>query len=222
MSDGQVEIGVVCSDPLRLVGLQTILEESAGLQSRAATLEEAAEATDLSAIVLDLSGLNRNVNETLAFLRQLQPEARVVVIGDGLEPGQIQSVIAAGAKGYLPDSADEVQIRTALKVVLDGSIWAPRKVLSRLMETGGVPPAGDNKKFADEMTHRERDVLRLLLDGRNNRQIAETMGIGAVTVKAHMGRMLRKAGVKNRVELTLKALADTARQEPTAKSRSRS
>ena len=64
------------------------------------------------------------------------------------------------------------------------------------------------------MTYRERDVMRLLLDGRTNRQIADSMGIELVTVKAHLGRMLRKAGVKNRVELTLRAMQSTGWDRP--------
>jgi len=51
-------------------------------------------------------------------------------------------------------------------------------------------------------------VLRLLMDGNTNRHIAEAMGIDEVTVKAHLGRMLRKTGASNRVELTLRALEE--------------
>ena len=69
-------------------------------------------------------------------------------------------------------------------------------------------------RCSDQMTHRELQVLHLLKDGRSNKQIAESMGVESVTVKAHLGRMLRKAGVKNRVALTLKAMAeDSGRPE---------
>ena len=72
--------------------------------------------------------------------------------------------------------------------------------------TAGAGPEGD--RVSELLTPRERDVLRLLMEGRSNRQIAESMGVDLVTVKAHLGRMLRKAGVKNRVELTLKAMGE--------------
>jgi DNA-binding NarL/FixJ family response regulator len=58
------------------------------------------------------------------------------------------------------------------------------------------------------MTPREREVLHLLKEGGSNRDIAAAMGIDEVTVKAHLGRMLRKTGASNRVELTLRALED--------------
>jgi DNA-binding NarL/FixJ family response regulator len=62
--------------------------------------------------------------------------------------------------------------------------------------------------IAEKMTPREQEVLRLLMDGNTNRHIAEAMGIDEVTVKAHLGRMLRKTGASNRVELTLRALEE--------------
>ena len=57
------------------------------------------------------------------------------------------------------------------------------------------------------MTAREKQVLELLIDGKPNREIARLLGIDEVTVKAHLGRMLRKTRSKNRVDLTLRALA---------------
>jgi len=209
----QAKVGVVAADPLRLVGLQTILEEDAGLVSRAVRLEEAFTADDLAAVVLDSAGMD-NLPEALARFRRERPTARVVVVGDRVEPDYVQAVIAAGAKGYLPGTANEAEIRMAMQVVLDGSVWAPRKVLARLIEAGGVTfaPGEGGGRFSDQMTQREQEVLRLLMDGRTNREIAEVMSVETVTVKAHLGRMLRKAGVKNRVELTLKAMAENGNE----------
>jgi DNA-binding NarL/FixJ family response regulator len=149
-----------------------------------------------------------NLPEALMRFRRERHDVKVIVLGDGLGPDQIQVIIAAGAKGYLSATADEEEIRTAMQVVLEGSVWAPRKVLAKLLEAGGVTSTPAGAAFSDQMTHREREVLRLLMDGQNNRQIAEALGIEPVTVKAHLGRMLRKARVKNRIELTIKAMAD--------------
>jgi DNA-binding CsgD family transcriptional regulator len=103
----------------------------------------------------------------------------------------------------------------AMEVVLDGSIWAPRKVLARLIDAGsanaaqaGTAAAAANVAVEASMTPREREVLHLLMDGRSNRDIAGAMGIDEVTVKAHLGRMLRKTRSANRVELTLRAMEE--------------
>ena len=95
--------------------------------------------------------------------------------------------------------------------VRDGSVWAPRKVLARLIDAGGVPAADaaalpSTDSIEHKMTPRELEVLHLLMAGKSNRHIASAMHIDEVTVKAHLGRMLRKTGSSNRVELTLRAM----------------
>lgn len=210
MNEGsRVRVGVVAVDPLRSMGLQTILEESARLETCALTLQRAAEDENVAAVVIDSAGVS-DLPELLSRLRRERPSLRAIVVGESNDAGHIQEMIRAGAKGYLAATANESEIRMAMDVVLDGSVWAPRKVLARLLEAGGVPPVGDGggDPIAQRMTPRELDVLELLMEGRTNRQIADSMGIDPVTVKAHLGRMLRKVGVKNRVELTLRAIAD--------------
>ncbi len=202
----QTNVGVVAHDPLRVAGLQSILESCPGVISRAMRFEEAIAADDLGVVLLD-SACVGNLPEALMRFRRERHAARVIVLGDGLSTRQVQSIIAAGAKGFLSGSADEDEIRNAMRVVLEGSVWAEAQVLARLIEAGGVTSPPGEATFSDRMTLREREVLRLLMDGQTNRQIAETMGIEPVTVKAHLGRMLRKARVKNRIELTVKAMA---------------
>jgi DNA-binding NarL/FixJ family response regulator len=203
----QTIVGVVALDPLRLAGLQSILESCPGIVSQAVRFEEAITAEDLGIVLLD-SACVGNLPEALMRFRRERQDVRVVVLGSGLGPNQVQAIIAAGAKGYLSGTADEDEIRNAIRVVLEGSVWAEPQVLARLIEAGGVTSPPGEATFSDRMTHREREVLRLLMDGQTNRQIAETLGIEQVTVKAHLGRMLRKARVKNRIELTVKAMAE--------------
>jgi DNA-binding NarL/FixJ family response regulator len=203
----QTIVGVVALDPLRLAGLQSILESCPGIASRAVRFEEAIAADDLGIVLLD-SACVGNLPEALMRFRRERQDARVIVLGSALSPRQVQSIIAAGAKGYLSGTADENEISNAIRVVLEGSVWADPQVMARLIEAGGVTSPAGEAAFSDRMTHREREVLRLLMDGQTNREIAATLGIEQVTVKAHLGRMLRKARVKNRIELTVKAMAD--------------
>lgn len=207
-------IGVVASDPLRLVGMEAILSELPGMTAVPLDLEKLASAGDLAVLMLEARATDA-VPEIVAKLRRERPQLRIIVVGEGLDPLVIESVIGAGAKGYLAETASEAEIRMALEVVLDGSVWAPRKVLARLLESSGstaasTPAAGD--RIEDRMTARELEVLQLLKDGRSNRAIAEALGIDEATVKAHLGRMLRKTGAHNRVELTLRAIEERSGQ----------
>ncbi|WP_263370757.1 response regulator transcription factor [Granulicella cerasi] len=207
-------IGILASDPLRSIGLESILNEIDGLE--AVILSPAhlwKQLATLSALVLDTRMSNGQLPEMLSRIRRESPQSKVVVVGASVEPLHVQAVIGAGAKGYLAETASESEFRMAMEVVLDGSVWAPRKVLARLLEEGGTSSSktATGLSVASKMTPREHEVLRLLKDGKSNRDIAQALGIDETTVKAHLGRMLRKTGTANRVELTLRAMEEEER-----------
>ena len=205
-SESIAQIGIVAADPLRSVGLLAILENMPALQALALDWDTAFENDELAGILIDVRLNMSDLLETIYRLRRERPEMKVIAMGVPLEPAQVQAVIAAGAKGYLAETASEGEIRMAVEVVLDGSVWAPRKVLAQLIDAGGVQAASSANTIANKMTPREAEVLRLLTEGKSNRDIAQALDIDEVTVKAHLGRMLRKTGATNRVELTLRSL----------------
>lgn len=208
-------IGVVASDPLRLLGMEAILSELPGLKPVPLELEQVASAGDLAVVIVEARIAGDQIADVVARLRRERPHLRIVVVGETLDPQIIETVIGAGAKGYLAETAGESEIRMALEVVLDGSVWAPRKVLARLIESGTATSTASEaaaNRIENRMTAREREVLELLMEGRSNRAIAEALGIDEATVKAHLGRMLRKTGAHNRVELTLRAIEERSSQ----------
>ena len=210
-SEAPAKIGLVASDPLRLVGMEAILSDLPGMEAVPLELDQLSSTTGLAVLILEARSGGDALQELISRLRREHPQLRIVVVGESLDPILIEQVIGAGAKGYLAETASEAEIRMALEVVLDGSVWAPRKVLAKLIE-GGSSSASSSAAGADSivkrMTAREREVLEHLMDGRSNRAIAEALGIDEATVKAHLGRMLRKTGAHNRVELTLRAIEE--------------
>jgi DNA-binding NarL/FixJ family response regulator len=214
----KAKVGVVAVDPLRSVGLLAILEDAAGVEAVPMQLSDSIDLDGIDALLLDSRAPIDEMCDLVTRLRRDRPKVKIVVMGALMEADHVQSVIGAGAKGYLPETASEGEIRMAMDVVLDGSIWAPRKVLARLIDAGGgafSASASDGTTVVGVMTPRELEVLHLLMDGRNNRDIASAMGIDEVTVKAHLGRMLRKTRSNNRVELTLRAIEErTHRNAP--------
>ena len=115
----------------------------------------------------------------------------------------VERVIGAGAKGYLTHSVTSAEMQMAIKIVLDGSVWAPRKVLARLLERGMAEQRKSKKLPA--LTPREKDVLRKLGQGSSNKEIGSELLIDASAVKAHVGRLMRKLGVANRTALSVEA-----------------
>jgi DNA-binding NarL/FixJ family response regulator len=191
-------IGVVSADALRVEGLRAVLEHCDLLQLTAPdTLRE----VDLAMVLIDTR--EEDLFAMMAAFRRARPSMRLIVLGSRIEPAFIQRVVGSGAKGYLLHTATAREILMAVDVVGDGSIWAPRKVLASLIDTYSPTEA---RPPEIKLTPREREVIELLIAGRANREIASTLGVETKTVKSHVGRLLQKFGVPNRVALTVRAL----------------
>src|SRR5580698_3478729 len=135
-SQGPLKLGLVATDPLRILGLETIFAEGGikGVPVEIVPLSVpgALDASGVSLILID-AACTDHIFELLATFRRTRPHLRLIVMG--LEEGHqhIQSIIGAGAKGYLPHSATGDDVRMAIEIVQDGSVWAPRKVLAKLL-----------------------------------------------------------------------------------------
>ena len=193
-------IGVVATDPLRVLGLKAIFSEAVQLEIVHLSVPGALDDGNLSLVLID-SECTDHLFELIATFRQVRPQLRLIVLGNETAQDYIQRVIGAGAKGYLSLNAKESELRLAVEMVRDGSVWAPRRVLSRLLDRlpGGTKSPAARPRF----TAREHQVLNLLRAGQSNREIAAALGIDEGTVKAHVGRLMRKVGVSNRIALTV-------------------
>jgi len=144
--------------------------------------------------------------DLLAKLKAAKPRLKLIVMGAETDEETIISAIAAGAKGYLEETATPEQVIMCIDVVASGSIWAPRKVLSAFVDRMLNPE--DNKPVRRHnltFTKREEEVLNLLRAARSNREIALTMGIEERTVKSYIAKLIRKVGVENRIALSVRA-----------------
>ncbi len=201
----RLRMGLIATDPLRIMGLQAIFAEGLKADVIPLSVPGALDASGVSLILIDATCTD-HIHELLATFRRSRPHLRLVVIGLENDHEYIQKIIGAGAKGYLTHGAKESEIRLAIEIVQDGSVWAPRKVLARLLEASsggdGQAPVGEPR-----ITEREGQVLRLLVAGSPNREIASALGIDEATVKAHVGRLMRKVGVTNRIALTMQAMS---------------
>jgi DNA-binding NarL/FixJ family response regulator len=196
-------LGLVATDELRIAGLRALLTD--GCERELVMLSEpgALETIGLELVMVD-SSATEHLLELLASFRRLRPRIRLLVIGGDNEPGFIEQAVAAGARGVLSTQATAAEVKMAVDVVSDGSVWAPRRILSKLLDkaTETPPPAA----VEVHLTRRELEVLDLLLLGLSNREIAHALDVEQATVKAHLGRLMRKAGVKNRTALGVHAM----------------
>jgi DNA-binding NarL/FixJ family response regulator len=204
----QVRIGVVASTPLRSMGLASILEDALGVETIPLELDAASAEEDMDALLVDLNAPIETMLHVVGRLREEQPALKILVMGAAMPMEDIQALVGAGVKGFLLDSSGESEIRMAMEVVLDGSIWGPRKVLAKLIEANAALAVAPLTPVDEAITERELEVLNLLISGRSNREIAEVLGVEEGTVKSHMGKMLHKTASSNRVELALRALKE--------------
>jgi DNA-binding NarL/FixJ family response regulator len=190
-------IGVVATDALRVLGLQSILPQFEIIHLSA---PGALDDINLSLVLIDAE-CTSHLFELIATFHHIRPQLKLIVLGTETGPEYIQRIIGAGAKGYLTLTAKESELAMAIDMVRDGSVWAPRRVLSRLLDR--QPGFTSSASTPPQFTPRELQVLDLLRAGRSNREIGLVLGIDEGTVKAHIGRLLRKVGVNNRIALTI-------------------
>jgi DNA-binding NarL/FixJ family response regulator len=208
-SKGPLKLGLVATDPLRILGLQTIFAEAGSkggpVEIVPLSVPGAMDSSGVSLILID-SACTDHIFELLAAFRRTRPHLRLIVLGLEEDHEHIQRIIGAGAKGYLAHSAKAGEVRLAIEIVNDGSAWAPRKVLANLIDLSSAELSRTGSVDQPKFTTRESQVLKLLADGHPNRVIAEELGIDLATVKKHVGTLMRKVGVKNRITLSIEVM----------------
>jgi DNA-binding NarL/FixJ family response regulator len=206
-----IRIGLVADEPIRLAGLASILDRPAR-QSRAKLLPVTGSITELLSgatpeyLVVDLHSASSGL-KALDTIRRERPEIRLIVIGPEDDDELAMNAILAGARAYLDPKAGPRMVRKAIEAVTEGSIWAPRRVLTRIIDRLLKVSESRLAMTVPQLTARERQVLELILMARSNREIASQLHIGERTVRAHLGRLMRKAGVDNRIKLSMSALS---------------
>ncbi len=208
--DRPLRVALVAAHPLRVVGFQALFEDNPAVTVVSAQLQDVLRDKSLDVALLGAQPMDPML-ELIRTLRAFRPDLRVIVMGDEAQDSDIERIIAAGARGYLPQIATEAEILMALREVFEGSVWAPRRILSRLIDQVGMPspPPSEFAKNAavqGNLTEREMQVLTLLATGANNREIGRALLIEEPTVKSHLGSLMRKTGVQNRISLIMHAM----------------
>ncbi len=209
-SPDTIRIGVVAGEPIRLAGLATIFDQPAQegqpqLVPVVGRMEELLADPHLEYLVIDLHASSGGV-EMLDSVRKVRPDIRQIVIGPERDEELVLSSIVAGARAYLELTAGPDVVRKAVEVVTAGSIWAPRRLLSKLIDRLLKVPETSAAAACVQLTAREQQVMELILMARSNREIATQLGIEERTVKAYVGRLMRKTGADNRIKLSMSAL----------------
>jgi len=200
-----IRIAVVESDPLRFVGFRALFDSEPDFELLSATLPEISMEKTIDLVLLGNRG-GQNLFDQMASLKAARPDLRIIVTGSGIDEETILKAIASGAKGYVDEAATPTEFVQAIRVVYQGSVWAPRRVLSMFIERVSSSPGRMFPAGRVTFTDREKEVLEMLVAGRSNKEIGAALGIEERTVKAHVAKLMRKVGVQNRIALSVHAI----------------
>ncbi|HUD74414.1 MAG TPA: response regulator transcription factor [Terracidiphilus sp.] len=204
-----IRIGVLSDEPLRLEGLTGIFEDLPGegyapLSPVFGNLDALISDRTLTFLLVDLNAFPSGVGIVEAICRH-RPEMRLIVIGPEGNEKLIMDLVLAGARACLDLKASPRTVRQAIEEVTSGSIWAPRRLLSKLIDQLLQASDASLTNGPPHLTKRELQVLELILTAQSNREIARQLGIEECTVQAHVGRLMRKTGADNRINLLMRA-----------------
>jgi DNA-binding NarL/FixJ family response regulator len=208
-----VRIGILIGEPIRLAGMSRVFEDypvqgSVQLVPVVGNLDELLAPDGPDFLIIDLNSTSEGL-DVLGMVRRRKPAVRLIVIGPDGDEELVMQTIMSGARAYLDMYAGPQTVRQAVEVVTNGSIWAPRRILSKLVDRLLNVPEAVQSATSPHLTVREAEVLDMILLAQSNREIAHHLGIEERTVKAHVGRLMRKTGAENRIELSVRALNHT-------------
>lgn len=157
----------------------------------------------------DISGI-----EAAKRIIEINCKARVVILTSHLSEKEVLDSLHAGACAYVMKDINTETLKMVIKTVYDGAMWLDPKVVPILRDKncGIIPPRQMSRAMFKEqhanLTQREYEVLKLVVDGLSNSQIAETLTISEHTAKAHVCNIIQKLVVDDRTQAAVKALKE--------------
>jgi DNA-binding NarL/FixJ family response regulator len=199
-----MKILVVDDHPIYRKGLVALLDQMepdiALLQANdaAQALVVIAEHDDLDVVILDLLIPGMDGLRAITEFGQIRPELPVIILSSSENPADVRSALANGALGYVPKSAAEHTLLSAIRMVLNGDVYVPPFVMVETVST----QSGHLKTAAlpdrPVLTDRQIEVLRRISTGQLNKIIATELGLSEKTVKSHITAIFRALNVMNR------------------------
>ena len=213
-----IRVLLVDDQPLARAGLRGILRLRAGFEvvgecDDGDQVEQAVAATRPDVVVMDVRMKRVDGAEATRRLRARQPNPPVLVLTTFDEDLVLSASLRAGASGFLLKDAPGAELLKAVKTVAEGGAYLDLAVTHRVLAAFSANTSPDLRPPDPSLTPRELEVLKLVGRGLANAEIASELYISEVTVKAHLGHVLAKLGLRDRAAAIVYAF-DTGLVEP--------
>ena len=169
--------------------------------SLGAALESIAEDGPPHTALLDLNLPDVDGVDGLLRLRAAAPEAYVIVVSSLSDDRVVDTVLRAGAAGFIPKDTPRETLVAAVRQVWAGETYAPDGYIGHAADSASERE--DAVARLADLTPQQARILQLVCEGKLNKQIAYELGIAETTVKAHISAILRKLGVQSRTQAVL-------------------
>ena len=197
MSEITQSLRVILADDHTLVraGIRALLEKLPEVQ----VLAEAGDGREVlelvkthapDVVLMDVAMPGLNGLEATARMLKEFPKVRVIVLSMHQNEEYVWRALKAGAVGYLLKKAATTELQTALQRVAHGEIYLSREISSRLLKRFPLAGIADRKSPLEQLTSRQREVLQLIAEGQNTKQIADILKVSPKTVEYHRMKLM--------------------------------
>jgi two-component system nitrate/nitrite response regulator NarL len=200
----KIRVLLIDNHPLVLDGLKAVLEtfdhiEVAGTAGLAQAGLEIGRQVLPQVVLMDINMPKLSGIDAIELFRNELPQARVVMLSMHDSREYISSSVMHGAAGYILKDVSTDEIVSAIETVAGGGTYFSSGVFDALMGERA-------EEGSDPLTPRERDILGLIVAGRSNKEIAETLGITSATTETHRKNLKKKLGIATTAGLIRYAL----------------
>lgn len=193
-------------------GLAVLLNEHpelrvVALASTVGEVEHLADVERVDVVLADYWLPDGTGAEATAVLRAHQPDVAIVFLSADDSDQVILAALEAGAAGYLVKSAGGADVAEAVRRAVDGEILVPARQLAKLLarRREETRRSAEHARRLDSLTPRERQILSLMTEGMDNRDIARELNISYTTVRSHVRHLLSKMGARSKLEAVVRA-----------------
>ena len=191
-----------------LLGVEDDIEVVGEAGDGVAATELAATAVP-DVILMDVRMPKRSGIEACVAIKEVAPTARIIMLTVSDEEADLYDAVKNGASGYLLKDSSIDEVAQAIRVVADGqSLISPSMAIKLLDEFKQMSRSDRQQVPSPRLTDRELEVLKLVAQGLNNREIAKRLFISENTVKNHVRNILEKLQLHSRMEAVMYAVRE--------------